>query len=74
MAFLWWILVIVPMIGILELILYVILRESSGNKITKGKTSIDILKGEVCKKGEHKRAVPDDKWRAEKVISYLISL
>ncbi|AGB03439.1 SHOCT domain-containing protein [Methanoregula formicica] len=46
---LWWILIIIPMIGILALILYVILRESSGNKITEGKTAIDILKERYAK-------------------------
>ncbi|MFA5268964.1 MAG: SHOCT domain-containing protein [Methanoregula sp.] len=46
---LWGILIIIPMIGILALILYVILRESGGNKITDGKTAMDILKERYAK-------------------------
>jgi putative membrane protein len=46
---LWWVLIIIPMIGILALLLYVILRETGGNKITDGKTAMDILKERYAK-------------------------
>jgi len=42
---LWWILIIIPMIGIIALLLYVILRETGGHRAgTEGKTAMDILK------------------------------
>lgn len=42
---LWWILIIIPMVGIIALIIYVILRETSGQKVlSEGKTAMDILK------------------------------
>jgi putative membrane protein len=47
---LWWILIIIPMFGILALILYVILRETSGHKILfEGKTAVEILKERYAK-------------------------
>jgi putative membrane protein len=46
---LWWILIIIPMVGILALILYVILRETGGHRIAEGKTAMDILKERYAK-------------------------
>jgi len=47
---LWWILIIIPMIGILALILYIILRETSGkNAATGGTAAMDILKERYAK-------------------------
>lgn len=46
---LWWILIIIPMIGIIALILYVILRETGGNKIAEGKSALDIVKERYAK-------------------------
>lgn len=49
---LWWILIVIPMIGIFSLILYIILRESRGQvTVPEGKSAIDILK-ERYSKGE----------------------
>jgi putative membrane protein len=46
----WWILVIIPMIGIIALILYIILRETGTQKsMSEGKTAIDILKERYAK-------------------------
>ena len=47
---LWFILVIIPMIGILSLILYVIIRETGAQKAVTGeKTAMDILKERYAK-------------------------
>lgn len=47
---LWWILIIIPMVGIIALIIYVILRETSGQKaLSDGKTAMDILKERYAK-------------------------
>ena len=47
---LWGILVIIPMVGILFLILYVIVRETGAQKMVPGeKTSMDILKERYAK-------------------------
>ncbi|MDO8873412.1 MAG: SHOCT domain-containing protein [Methanoregula sp.] len=47
---LWFILVILPMIGILFLIMYLIIRESSGQRAVEGqKTPMDILKERYAK-------------------------
>jgi len=47
---LWFILIIIPMIGILALILYMILRESGAHKAVEGtKTAMDILKERYAK-------------------------
>ncbi len=47
---LWWILIIIPMIGILALILYIIIRETSGQKpLPGGKTPMDIVKERYAK-------------------------
>jgi putative membrane protein len=47
---LWWILIIIPMIGIIALIFYIILRETGTQKsISEGKTAIDILKERYAK-------------------------
>ena len=57
---LWWILIIIPMIGIIALILYVMIRESGGQKtLSEGKTAMDILKerhakGEITSEQFHK--------------------
>jgi len=57
---LWWILIIIPMIGIIALFLYVILRESRGEKITQKELKpLDILKeryakGEITSEDYHK--------------------
>ena len=47
---LWWILIIIPMVGIIALVIYVILRETSSQKaLTEGKTAMDILKERYAK-------------------------
>jgi putative membrane protein len=47
---LWWILVIIPMIGIVFLIIYVVIRESSPQKAgAEGKSAMDILKERYAK-------------------------
>ncbi len=47
---LWFILVIIPMIGIISLILYVIIRETGAQKVGPGeKTAMDILKERYAK-------------------------
>ena len=47
---LWWILIIIPMIGILALILYIIIRETGGPKpLPEGKTPMDIVKERYAK-------------------------
>jgi putative membrane protein len=47
---LWWILILIPMIGIIVLIAYVILRETGGQKMVAGeKTAMDILKERYAK-------------------------
>jgi putative membrane protein len=47
---LWFILVIIPMIGILFLIIYLIIRETSGQKAVEGqRTPMDILKERYAK-------------------------
>jgi putative membrane protein len=47
---LWWILILIPMVGILALILYVIIRETAGLKSQPGeKTAMDILKERYAK-------------------------
>lgn len=47
---LWFILVIIPMIGVLFLIMYLILRESSGQRTVEGqRTPMDILKERYAK-------------------------
>ncbi len=47
---LWWVLILIPMIGILVLILYIILRETGGQKtLPEGKTAMDILKERYAK-------------------------
>jgi putative membrane protein len=47
---LWWILIIIPMIGIIALILYVIIRETGGQKTpSEGKTALEILKERYAK-------------------------
>jgi putative membrane protein len=47
---LWWILILIPFIGIIVLIAYVILRETSGQKMVTGeKTAMDILKERYAK-------------------------
>jgi putative membrane protein len=47
---LWWILIIIPMIGVFALILYVIIRETGGQKtLSEGKTALEILKERYAK-------------------------
>jgi putative membrane protein len=47
---LWFILVIIPMIGILFLIVYLIIRESGARRVAEGqRTPIDILKERYAK-------------------------
>lgn len=47
---LWWILIIIPVIGIFALILYIILRETGGQKnLSEGKIPLDILKERYAK-------------------------
>jgi putative membrane protein len=47
---LWWILIIIPMIGILALLLYVIIRETGGQKtLSEAKTALEILKERYAK-------------------------
>jgi putative membrane protein len=47
---LWWVLILIPMVGILVLILYVIVRETSGQKsLSEEKTAMDILKERYAK-------------------------
>jgi putative membrane protein len=47
---LWWILILIPMIGILVLILYVVIRETGGQKfLSEGKTAMEILKERYAK-------------------------
>jgi putative membrane protein len=47
---LWFILVIIPMIGILFLIVYLIIRETSGHRVVEGQRKpMDILKERYAK-------------------------
>ena len=47
---LWWILIIIPMIGILALFLYMILRETGREKtISKGTSALEILQERYAK-------------------------
>jgi putative membrane protein len=47
---LWGILVIIPMVGLLFLIIYVIVRETGAQKpVVEGKTAMDILKERYAK-------------------------
>ena len=47
---LWGILVIIPMVGIIFLILYIVIRESGSQKdLLEGTTAIEILKGRYAK-------------------------
>jgi putative membrane protein len=47
---LWGILILIPMIGILVLVAYVILRETGGQKmVDEGKSAMDILKERYAK-------------------------
>jgi putative membrane protein len=47
---LWWILIIIPMIGIIALILYVVIRETGVQNIqSERKTALDILKERYAK-------------------------
>gem|GEM_PF-262400 len=47
---LWGILIVIPMVGIIALIIYVVLRETSGQKsLSEGKTAMDILKERYAK-------------------------
>jgi putative membrane protein len=47
---LWGILVIIPMVGIIFLILYIVIRESSSQKLVpEGKSAMDILKERYAK-------------------------
>jgi putative membrane protein len=46
---LWFILIIIPMIGIISLIIYIILRESNAQKTVEGKSAMDILKERYAK-------------------------
>ncbi|WP_440950670.1 SHOCT domain-containing protein [Methanosphaerula subterraneus] len=61
---LWGILVIIPMAGILFLILYVIMRETSSQQpLSEGKTPMDILKERYAKgeiTGEQFRTISED--------------
>ncbi len=46
----WFILIIIPMIGIISLIIYIILRETDAQKAGPGeKTALDILKERYAK-------------------------
>lgn len=47
---LWWILIVIPMIGIFALFLYLILREAGGQRtVSEGITAITILKERYAK-------------------------
>lgn len=47
---LWWILIVIPMIGVFALFLYLILRETIGQRVTsEGTTAIDFLKERYAK-------------------------
>ena len=47
---LWWILIIIPMIGIIALIIYVVIRETRGQDMqSERKTALDILKERYAK-------------------------
>ncbi len=44
-GFLWWVLIIIPMIGIVALVIYIVIRETGGQKIVSDtKSAMDILK------------------------------
>ena len=61
---LWWILILIPMVGIFAVFLYIILREiREGRAATEGKTPMDIVKeryarGEIT--GEQFQQMIDD--------------
>jgi putative membrane protein len=47
---LWGILVIIPMVGLLFLVIYIVIRETGTQKpVTEGKTAMDILKERYAK-------------------------
>jgi putative membrane protein len=47
---LWWILIIIPMIGIIALIIYVVIRETRGqDRQSERKTALEILKERYAK-------------------------
>jgi putative membrane protein len=47
---LWWILIIIPMIGIIVLIIYVVIRETRGqDRQSERKTALEILKERYAK-------------------------
>lgn len=47
---LWWILILIPMIGIIGLFLYLILRETGGQRgVSDGSPAMDILKERYAK-------------------------
>ncbi|PKL59240.1 MAG: hypothetical protein CVV33_08860 [Methanomicrobiales archaeon HGW-Methanomicrobiales-4] len=47
---LWWIVILIPMVGIIGLFLYLVLRETGGQKgISEGSTAMDILKERYAK-------------------------
>jgi len=46
---LWFILVILPMVGIIFLLLYIVIRETSKPPVQEGKTPLDLLKERLAK-------------------------
>jgi putative membrane protein len=47
---LWWILIVIPMIGVFALFLYLILREVGGHRlVSEGNPAIEILKARYAK-------------------------
>jgi len=64
---LWWILIIIPMIGIIALIIYLILRETGWQKKSPGGKNRDRhSQRTVCEGRDHQRSVPGNEPGTEK--------